>query len=131
MPLVLHAADLFDELVCKHIDELVKLVLDSQEHVSDVLLPVGYCVWHPLVLSDDPFSHLLDLLEFLQVVLIAFVYEVHFAFDDQTLDTRVGLFFFLPKIERQPMLAALDGALCVIWMDIARLLPCYFADECV
>ena len=71
MPFVLHFADLADELVREHVDELVQLVFDAQEHVANVVLPVGDRVRVELVLAVGAICLLLNRVEALEAPLVA------------------------------------------------------------
>ena len=116
--LVLYLADLTNELVRKHIYEVVQLVTNTQKHISNVVLPVSNRVFHVLVLSESFLSLLLDLYEVLHATLVAFVNKVNFSFVNQALNAGICLFFVLPEVEWKSMVWTLGSLL---------LLPAIFA----
>ena len=49
----------------EHVNELAKLLSDSKEHISNIVLPVGNRVRHATILLNDILSHVLDIVELL------------------------------------------------------------------
>ena len=110
LPLVLNLADLPDELVGEHVDELAELLPDAQEHIPNVVLPVRYRALHPAVLHHCLLRHRLDLIELLERALIALINEMNLFFVDETFDASVRLYLLLPEVERHAVIRTnLDG----------------------
>ena len=97
----------------EHVNELTKLLPDSKEHISNVVLPIGNRVRHASILLNDLLSHCLDAVELLQGRLIALVYVMNILFANETLDTSIGLLLFLPEVEGHAMILAQNSRLMV------------------
>ena len=110
LPLVLNLADLPDELVGEHVDELAQLLSDAQEHIPNVVLPVRYRAFHPTVLHHGLLRHRLDLIKLLERALIALINEMNLFFVDETFDASICLYLLLPEVERHAVIRTyLDG----------------------
>ena len=108
-PVVLNFSNLLDKFVRKHVNKIVQLVSDTEEHIADVVLPVSDSVRHVLVLSDSFFSEVLNLCEVLEPAFIAFVDKVNLTLVNKTLDAGILLLFFLPKVEMETVLGTLGS----------------------
>jgi len=106
LPLVLYLADLSDELMREHVNELAELLSHADKHISYIILPVGNGMTHASILTHGFLSHLLDLIESLDAGLVALVNEVYLLLINKTFDTSVGLLFLLPKVERHAVIFA-------------------------
>ena len=110
LPFVLNLADLPDELVGEHVDELAELLPDAQKHIPNVVLPIRYRGLHPAVLHHGLLCHRLDLIELLERALIALINEMNLFFVDETFDASIRLYLLLPEVERHAVIGAnLDG----------------------
>ena len=101
---MLDLADLPDELVGEHVDELAQLLSDAQEHIPNVVLPVRYRALHLAVLHQCLLRHRLDLIELLERALIALINEMNLFFVDETFDASVRLYLLLPEVERHAVI---------------------------
>ena len=97
----------------EHVNELAKLLSDSKEHISNIVLPVGNRVRHATILLNDILSHVLDIVELLQGRLVALVYVMNILFTNETFDASIGLLFFLPEVEGHAVILTQNSRLVV------------------
>ena len=101
---MLDLADLPDELVGEHVDELAQLLPDAQEHIPNVVLPIRYRAFHSAVLLNGLLCHRLDLIKLLERALIALINEMNLFFVNETFDAGIRLYFLLPEVERHAVI---------------------------
>ena len=107
---MLDLADLPDELVGEHVDELAQLLPNAQEHIPNVVLPIRNCAFHSAVLLHGLLCHRLDLIKLLEGALIALINEMNLLFVDETFDASICLYLLLPEVERHAVIRTyLDG----------------------
>ncbi len=100
---MLNLADLLNELVCEHVDKQVQLISDTEEHITDVILPISDRARHILVIPSRLLSEVFKLCKVFESALIAFVNKVDLTFVNQALNTSIGLLFLLPEVEWKSM----------------------------
>ena len=107
---MLNLADLPDELVGEHVDELAQLLSNAQEHIPNIVFPIRYRALHPTILLHSLLCHCFYLIKLLEGALIALINEMNLFFIDETFDTGISLFFLLPEVEWHAVVRTnLDG----------------------